>query len=116
MDPTPVVRLMVQVLAIVLLSRVFSRGLRLIGQPPVISEIVVGILLGPSLLGWAFPAASAWLFPPNGMGTLAVVSQLGLVFFMFLVGLQFEAELLYGRFRSAFAVSNAGMVLPFVLG
>jgi Kef-type K+ transport system membrane component KefB len=47
MDPTPVVRLMVQVLAIILLSRVFSRGLRIIGQPPVIAEILVGILLGP---------------------------------------------------------------------
>jgi len=116
METSPVVRLMVQVLAIVVLSRLLSRALRFIGQPPVIAEIVVGILLGPSLLGWLAPETSAWLFPPESLPTLAVVSQLGLVFFMFLVGLEFDASLLRGRFRSALAVSNAGVVLPFALG
>ncbi len=116
METSPVVRLMVQVLAIVVLSRLLSRPLRFVGQPPVIAEIVVGILLGPSLLGWLAPETSAWLFPADSLPTLAVVSQLGLVFFMFLVGLEFDASLLRGRFRSALIVSNAGIVLPFALG
>ena len=87
-----------------------------IGQPRVLGDIVGGILLGPSLLGALLPSVSGWLFAPVISGQLNLLAQLGLVLFMFLVGLQLKPGLLRGRLPLASRVSAAGVALPLVLG
>jgi K+:H+ antiporter len=85
-------------------------------QPPVIGEMVAGVLLGPSLFGVLAPAAHAWLFPREALTVLYCAAQVGLVLYMFLVGLEFDADLVRGRLRSAAAVSASGIVVPLALG
>lgn len=86
------------------------------GQPQVVSEMIAGVLLGPSLLGLLWPALFARLFPADTMKVLFPVSQLGLAAYMFVVGMEFRMDIVQRRLRSAVAVSVAGMVAPFVLG
>jgi Kef-type K+ transport system membrane component KefB len=86
------------------------------GQPQVVSEMIAGVLLGPSLLGLFFPAVSQAIFPPETLRVLFPVSQLGLAAYMFVVGLEFRVDIVQQRLRSAVAVSLAGMIAPFVLG
>lgn len=85
-------------------------------QPQVVAEMVAGILLGPSLLGAVFPTVQAALFPPQSMTALYVISQLGLVLYMFLVGTELETTLVTSRIRSALSISLAGIALPLTLG
>ncbi|MDI9888817.1 cation:proton antiporter [Streptomyces sp. HNM0645] len=90
--------------------------LRRVGQPPVIGEIAMGIVLGPSLLGWLWPEAQAWLFPESVLPYTSVLGQLGLLGFMFLVGLELDLGTLRGSSRTAVAVSQAGILVPLGLG
>ncbi|MEU2108434.1 cation:proton antiporter [Streptomyces sp. NPDC019507] len=90
--------------------------LRRFGQPPVIGEIAMGIVLGPSLLGWLWPEAQHWLFPESVLPYTSVLGQLGLLGFMFLVGLELDLGALRGSSRTAVAVSQAGMLVPLGLG
>ena len=89
---------------------------RWLGQPQVVAEMIAGVMLGPSLFGWLWPEAQAWLFPPDSKGILYAVSQVGLVLYMFLVGLEFDIDLIRNRWRSAASVSLSGILVPFVLG
>ena len=87
-----------------------------LGQPQVVAEMIAGVILGPSLLGFFFPALAKSLFPKESMQVLFPVSQLGLAAYMFVVGLEFRMDIVQKRLRSAVAVSIAGMVTPFALG
>lgn len=116
MATSPALLLLSQIAVIVACGRVLGVVFRRIGQPSVVAEIVAGILLGPSLLGWVFPAAMNTLFPPSRMGLLSVLSQVGLVFFMFLVGLEFDTRLLRGRGTAYLTISWASIAVPFSLG
>jgi Kef-type K+ transport system membrane component KefB len=94
-----------------------------IGQPQVVAEMVAGVLLGPSLLGWLAPEFQASLFPWDRTQTardtqsyLFPASQLGLALYMFVVGLEFRIDVVASRLRSSVAVSLAGMIVPFILG
>lgn len=89
---------------------------RRVGQPQVVSEMIAGVLLGPSLLGLFLPGVFAKLFPPDTLRVLFPISQLGLAAYMFVVGMEFRVDIVQRRLRSAVAVSLAGMLTPFVLG
>ncbi len=112
----PLTRLFAQVIVIVTVSRLLGGAMRWIRQPMVIAEITSGILLGPSLLGWLAPGVSANLFPPESLQMVEMLAQVGLVLFMFLVGLELDPRLLRGQTRSSIAISSASMAVPFLLG
>src|SRR5688572_8422355 len=99
--------------AVILLGRLLTIVLRPLHQPPVIGEIMAGILLGPSLIG---PELSARILPPEAAPAIGVVAQLGVVLFMFLVGLELDSGNLRRRAHAAVAISHAGIVVPFLLG
>src|SRR5690242_9006173 len=108
--------LLLQVAVILLSARAAGLLFHQIGQPRVIGEMVAGILLGPSLLGWAAPGWSAALFPAESLGYLNALSQLGLVVFMFLVGAGLHTPSLREHGRIALLTSIGSMLVPFVLG
>jgi Kef-type K+ transport system membrane component KefB len=87
-----------------------------VGQPPVVSEMVTGVALGPSVFGALLPTWQAALFPAASMPILFVIAQLGLVLYMFLVGVEFRTDLFRQRVSSAVSVSTTGIVVPFCLG
>jgi Kef-type K+ transport system membrane component KefB len=104
-------------LAVILAAcRVVGRLVVPFGQPQVVGEMIAGVLLGPSLFGWLAPGLHAALFPKPTLVVIYSVAQLGLALYMFLVGLEFDVELIRRRVRSAVAVSWAGIVTPFALG
>jgi Kef-type K+ transport system membrane component KefB len=85
-------------------------------QPRVIGEMVAGLLLGPSLFGWLAPEASASLFPPQGLGPLYSLSQVGLLLFMFQVGLELDLQKLRKVGRVVVLTSNISILIPFLAG
>lgn len=113
---TPLIVFVAQAFLIIAGSRILGLVTRRMGQPMVVAEVVAGILLGPSLLGAAAPSVEAALFPPASFGALNMVSQIGLILFMCLIGLKLDPSFLRGRVRSAVAISHASIVLPFMLG
>lgn len=102
--------------AILLACRLVGYLARFVGQPQVVGEMIAGVLLGPSLLGWLVPDVQHVLFPKAVMPVVYTVAQLGLALYMFLVGLEFDVGLLKSRARSAVSVSWAGILTPFALG
>ena len=108
--------LLAQLVVILVAARIAGRLVRPLGQPPVIGEMVAGLALGPSLLGAVAPDTFAALFPSDGIQPLAVLSQLGVLLFMFVVGLRLDVGLLRRRVRTAVAVSQASIALPFAMG
>ncbi len=113
---TGVALFIAQVMVIVVAGRVLGWLARRIGQPMVIAEITAGICLGPSLLGWLAPEVMNGLFPKDSLPALGVVSQFGLVLFMFLVGLDLDPRLLKGRGKASVVISHSSIVVPFTLG
>ena len=105
-----------QIAVILLACQIVGRLAKRFGQPQVVAEMVTGVILGPSILGHAWPQLTARLFPAESMKILFPISQLGLALYMFVVGLEFRMEIIQQRMRSAVAVSLAGMITPFVLG
>lgn len=108
--------LIVQIGTILVVARLVGWLFRKLHQPRVIGEMVAGILLGPSLMGWVAPQVSASLFPPDSLGHLSLLSQVGLLLFMFLVGLELDLKLLRELGRAAVVTSQVSIILPFILG
>ena len=106
--------LLLDLTIIIVVARSFGAAARAIGQPAVIGEIVAGILLGPTVLGRVFPGAPEALFPASV--PLKPLADLGLVFFMFLVGLELDPKLIRREGRRAFSISLSGLLAPFLLG
>ena len=109
-------RFLVQLVVIVAASRAVGWIAARFGQPRVVGEITAGILLGPSLLGFLAPRLSAWLFPSATFPVLLAVSHLGLLFFMFLVGLHLDLGMLRASGRTALVTSPVSIVVPLGLG
>ena len=108
--------LFLQMAVILTTARLMAVAFRFIGQPEVMGEMAAGILLGPSFLGRISPAMMNGLFPAGGLGSLYALSQLGLVLFMFLVGLEVRPGSLRGSAKSVVIASQASIMAPFLLG
>jgi Kef-type K+ transport system membrane component KefB len=108
--------LIMQIAVIIIAARVVGRLFRAVGQPQVVGEMVAGLLLGPSVLGALAPTVFARVFPPASLDSLYALSQIGLLLFMFMIGLELDTRLLRGRTRAALLISQAGIVVPFVAG
>jgi Kef-type K+ transport system membrane component KefB len=102
--------------AVTAIGWILGKLLALFGQPPVIGEVLAGILVGPSLLGAIWPEASSYLLPTNVAPALGVVAQLGVILYMFCVGLELDIGQLRERGRATIAISHASIVVPFLLG
>ena len=113
---TPLHKFLLQVLVVLAVAKIAGRCMKLINQPAVIGEMIAGILLGPSLFGLLIPSAHHWLFPANGLSSLGHVSQLGVLIFMFTAGAEWDMSRLRERFKSTVMISQAGMLLPFLIG
>lgn len=113
---SPLARLLLQFIIIILATRVVGSLFTRLGQPAVIGEIVAGILLGPSLFGWLWPDAANFIFPKDSLGVLQLISQIGVCVFMFVVGLELDPAHLRQKARAAVVISNLGIIVPFLLG
>lgn len=113
---TPFAVLLFQIIVILVAVRLFSIFFKFIGQPGVMGEIVAGIVLGPSLLGYFFPEFFGVLFRPDSLMNLNLLSQIGLVLFMFVIGMELDFSVLKSKMNETLVISHAGIVVPFFLG
>lgn len=109
----PLSQVLLALAAVIVTGLLLGRVLRFFGQPPVIGEIVAGIVLGPSLLGARF---SGMLLPSSVAPLLGIVAQLGILLYMFTVGLELSGEALRKRTTTLVITSLASLLVPFVLG
>lgn len=112
----PLAILLAQIITIIVVARFFGWIFKKIGQPSVIGEIIAGIFLGPSLLGMYFPEFSLALFPKESLGNLQFLSQIGLILFMFVIGMELDLKVLKNKANDAVVISHASIVFPFALG
>jgi Kef-type K+ transport system membrane component KefB len=110
------VQFFLQLAFILSVCRIVGLLARKIGQPQVVGEMIAGVVMGPSLLGLLLPGLQQQLFPKAAMGLLYASSQVGLVLYMFLIGVEFDTNLIRQRLRGAASVSLAGILTPFALG
>jgi len=112
----PLAILLAQIIMIILVARLFGWFFKKIGQPSVIGEIIAGIALGPSLLGMYFPDFFHALFPDKSLENLKFLSQIGLILFMFVIGMELDVKVLKNRAKEAVVISHASIIIPFSLG
>ncbi|MBC7494298.1 MAG: cation:proton antiporter, partial [Flavobacterium sp.] len=112
----PLAILLLQIITIITVARIFGWLFKKIGQPSVIGEIIAGIFLGPSLVGMYFPEYSAFLFPAASLGNLGFLSQIGLILFMFVIGMELDLKVLKNKANDAVVISHASIIIPFALG
>ncbi|GEP51493.1 cation/H(+) antiporter [Flavobacterium noncentrifugens] len=112
----PLAILLAQIVTIILVARFFGWVSRKIGQPSVIGEIIAGIVLGPSLVGMYWPEFSGMLFPKESLGNLQFLSQIGLILFMFVIGMELDLKALKNKAHDAVVISHASIIIPFSLG
>lgn len=112
----PLAILLLQIITIILVARIFGFLCKKIGQPTVIGEIAAGIFLGPSFAGMYFPEFSSFMFPAQSLGNLQFLSQIGLILFMFIIGMELDLKTLKTKAQEAIVISHASIIFPFALG
>jgi len=112
----PAAMLLLQIISILIVSRLFGYFFAKIGQPTVIGEILAGIVLGPSLLGYFYPQAFNFLFATSSLGNLYILSQVGLILFMFTVGMDLNLGELKEKMGKIYVISHASILIPYFLG
>ncbi|MDD3322318.1 MAG: cation:proton antiporter [Paludibacter sp.] len=112
----PGAMLLLQIISILIVSRLFGFLFKKIGQPTVIGEILAGIVLGPSLLGIFYPEVFHFLFAANSLGNLYILSQIGLILFMFTIGMDLNLGAIKGKMGVTFVISHASIVIPYFFG
>jgi Kef-type K+ transport system membrane component KefB len=113
---SPLGILLVQIIIIVIFSRILGLSIGKLGQPIVIGEIIAGIILGPSVLGSMFPNTFNFIFPASSLNNLQLFSQFGLVLFMFIIGMEIDTKLVRKKINSAVIISYTGIIFPYFLG
>jgi Kef-type K+ transport system membrane component KefB len=108
--------ILLQILVILAVCHVAGLLFKKIGQPSVIGEITAGILLGPSVLGHFFPEVSAFIFPEESFSNIRILSQFGLILFMYTVGMELDLGVVKKRFQDTLLISHASTIVPFFLG
>lgn len=108
--------LLLQIITILLTCRLFGWLFQKIGQPTVIGEIVAGIVLGPSVLGNLFPEASAFLFPVESLVNINMLSQFGLILFMFAIGMELNISEVRKKLKETILISHTSTIVPFFFG
>lgn len=112
----PLAILLAQIVTIILVARFFGWICRKIGQPTVIGEMLAGIALGPSLFGTYFPELFGTLFPKESIVNLKFLSQIGLILFMFVVGMELDLKILRTKVKEAFIISHTSIIVSYALG
>lgn len=112
----PLAILLLQIITIIFTARTFGFLFNKIGQPTVIGEVVAGIFLGPSIMGHWFPEYTTFLFPKTSLGNLQFFSQIGLLLFMFVVGMELDLKVLRTKAKDAIVISHASIIIPYTLG
>lgn len=112
----PLSLLLLQIIAILIVARLFATVFKYIGQPGVIGEIVAGIVLGPSVLGHFSPETFHFLFAPESLDGLNIISQLGLILFMFVIGMELDLKIIKTKASETLVISHASIIAPFFLG
>ena len=112
----PASMFLLQIISILLVSRIFGWIFAKMGQPTVIGEILAGILLGPSLLGNLFPEVFQFLYSKDSLSNIYIVSQLGLVLFMFTIGMELNMKTLKDMIGKTWVISHSSILIPFFLG
>ncbi|OGO33805.1 MAG: hypothetical protein A2W35_12700 [Chloroflexi bacterium RBG_16_57_11] len=108
--------LILQIIVILGAARLVGWLFRKIRQPQVVGEMAAGILLGPSLLGLVAPRVYGFIFPADSLSYLNAISQIGLIIFMFLIGLELDVNILRGRGHTTVITSQISIYVPFLLG
>ena len=108
--------LLLQIIAILVTCRIFGWLFKKIGQPTVIGEILAGIVLGPSVLGNISPEASAFLFPIESLGNITILSQFGLILFMFAIGMELNLTEIRQKLNETILISHTSTIVPFFFG
>ncbi|MEN9919062.1 MAG: hypothetical protein RL662_1498 [Bacteroidota bacterium] len=108
--------LLLQIIIILFSVRFFGWICQKLGQPTVIGEIIAGVVLGPSLLGAMFPEISEAIFPASSIGSIKLLSEIGLVLFMFIVGMELDLKVLKNRANDATLISHTCIAILFTLG
>ena len=112
----PLSILLLQVIIILFTSRIFGFIFSKLGQQTVIGEILAGVFLGPSIFGWLSPELFAVIFPHNSFLSLQFLSQIGLVFFMFVIGMELDLSKIKSKAHDAIIISQVSIIFPFFLG
>ncbi|MBN2661068.1 MAG: cation:proton antiporter, partial [Tannerellaceae bacterium] len=113
---SPLGILLLQIITILITARAVGWLFQKIGQPTVIGEIVAGILLGPSVLGNLLPEVTSFLFRPESLANINILSQFGLILFMYAIGMELDLTEVKKKMRETFLISHASIVLPFFFG
>jgi Kef-type K+ transport system membrane component KefB len=107
--------LILQLAVILLAARLVGWLFQKIHQPQVVGEMFAGVLLGPSFLGWVVPGAMATIFPQESLGILSALGQIGILIYMFLIGLRLDTKVLRREGRTAVVTSHVSIVIPLLL-
>lgn len=112
----PLAVLLLQIIVIIACARFFGYLFKKIRQPAVIGEIVAGIILGPSIVGAYFPEITNFLFPAASLSSLSFISQIGLILFMFIIGMELDLKAISKQAYGAVIISHASIIIPYTLG
>lgn len=111
----PFAILLFQIFSILFTARTFGYIFNKLGQPTVIGEIIAGVVLGPSILGVFFSEASSFLFPEESLNNLHLLSQVGLVLFMFVIGMELDPKILKSNTSKIAVITSTGIVIPYTI-